>query len=206
MAFFSSTVGDIVIPIRVMVTGVQEAQTSFDSLRGSMNLLRGIITQASITTFVFSMLMRRQSQTARRLATVQENTAETIRKYGRHSLEAKQALRQLEQAQENAKFAQIEFMLQTVLTAGSLITLGFRIGDLITKLGLLKSAYIATALAKLAAFPVLGAAGLLAGAAIGGVAIGSIIFGGGDASDTTFDRQWKEVGVAVQRERRRQRR
>lgn len=202
--------GGTAIPviIRVYTQGIKEAQTGFDTLRGSMNLLRGIITQASITTFVFSMLMRRQSQTARRLATVQENTAETLRKYGRHSLEAKQALRQLEQAQENAKFAQIEFALQTVLTIGSIGTLIFRIGDLVTKLGLLESAYISVAIAKLVAFGggALGAIGLLGGAAIGGIAIGSIIFGGGDASDSTFDRQWKEVGVAVQRERRRQRR
>jgi len=148
--------------------------------------------------------MRRQSQTARRLQTVQENTAETIRKYGRHSLEATQALRRLEQAQENAKFAQVEFALQAVLTAGSLVTLGFRISDYIQQLGLLETSLWGVAVAKLAA---LGPLGLLAvgGAFVGGIAIGSIVFGG-RGSESEFDQQWQEVGAHVKRERNRMRR
>jgi len=215
----------IPVTIHVQMTGQQELQrdldtlqrrydflketmtetAGFDRLRGSFNLLRGIITQASITTFVFAMLMRRQSQTARRLQTVQENTAETIRRYGRHSLEARQALRQLEQAQENARFAQIEFALQTIFTIGSIGTLIFRIGDLITQLGILQAEYATTAVLKAAA---LGPAGILAvagGALVGGIVIGKIAFGDGD-SDTQFNQQWAEAGRYVQRERRRQRR
>ena len=194
--------GGLPVTILVAVKGVQEAVSSFDRLRGSMNQLRGIITQASITTYVFSMLMRRQSQTARTLQTVQENTAQTIRKYGRFSLEATQALRRLEQAQENAKFSQIEFAMQTVLTAASIFTLIFRVGEYIASLKILEGQLITIATLKAIAFPALA----VAGGIIGGIAIGSIVFGGGDASDAEFNRQWEEVGAVVKRKRNSMRR
>lgn len=192
----------IPLGIYTYLTGVSQTVSGFDRIRNSMYQLRGIITQASITTYVFAMLMRRSSQTARRLQTVQENVGQTIRRYGRYSLEATQAMRRLEQAQENAKFAQIEFAMQAIYSAGSILTLMFRIGEYIASLKILEATLWGVSVAKIAAFGVVAAAGV-----IGGIAIGSIFLGGrGGGEEASFDRQWAEAGRYVKDEWYRQRR
>ena len=162
--------------------------------------VNGFIVQASINAFVILLVYRQMASTQRRLQTVQENVAETIRRYGRNSLEARQALRQLEQAQENARLAQIGFYFQLVFTIGSVATLIARIPLLIAQLQALAASYSTVAASATAANIAMGPAGwallgLGAGAAI---TIGGIYlmggFGGGEAE---FDRQWSEAGRYV---------
>ena len=202
--------GGIPLVIQVAVTGVQSAQRQFETLRGAVNRFRSILTQTSITIFVFSMLMRRQRQTARRLQTVQENVGQTMRRYGRHSLQARQALRQLEQAQESAKFAQIEMTMQTFIAIGSIGTLVFNILDLIGRLSSLEASYLAVAYAKFLALGPAGKAVFLATAGIGAFAIGQVVLGGfgggGGGTPSSFDQQWAEAGRYVKDEWNRQRR
>ena len=179
---------------------VQQTSSFMSQLGRTIASVNGFIVQASINAFVILLVYRQMASTQRRLQTVQENVAETIRRYGRNSLEARQALRQLEQAQEDARLAQIGFYFQLVFTIGSVATLIARIPLLIAQLQALAASYSTVAASATAANIAMGPVGwallgLGAGAAI---TIGGIYlmggFGGGEAE---FDRQWSEAGRYV---------
>ncbi|MHA1290349.1 MAG: hypothetical protein ACTSPB_23460, partial [Candidatus Thorarchaeota archaeon] len=172
---------------------VQQTSSFMSQLGRTIASVNGFIVQASINAFVILLVYRQMASTQRRLQTVQENVAETIRRYGRNSLEARQALRQLEQAQEDARLAQIGFYMQMIFTIGSITTLIARIPIIIAELKALALAFsevtTSATLANIAMGP-LGWAllGLGAGAAI---TIGGIyLMGGFGGGETEFDRQW----------------
>jgi len=179
---------------------VQQTSGFMSQLGRTIATVNGFIVQASISAFVILLVYRQMASTQRRLQTVQENVAETIRRYGRNSLEARQALRQLEQAQEDARLAQIGFYMQMVFTIGSIATLIARIPIIIAELKALALAFsevtTSATLANIAMGP-LGWAllGLGAGAAI---TIGGIyLMGGFGGGEVEFDRQWSEAGRYV---------
>ena len=195
--------GRSVTTIRESVSGTAVQMQRFSNVVSSIN---NMIVQMSITSFVFLLTMRQINSTQRQLATAQENAAEAIRKYGRNSIQARQALRRLAQAQENVRMAQIGFVVQTIATIGSIATLVMRIPELLTALGSLAASYSAVAASATAAKIAMGPAGWAALAVGAGVAVtigGIFLAGGVGASEAEFDRRWDEASAYVKRELRR---
>jgi len=183
-----------------------ETSSYYRKFGSAISSVNSLIVQMSITSFVFLLTLRQINSTQRQVATAQEQAAEAIRKYGRNSLQARQALRRLAQAQENVRMAQIGFVVQMIATIGSIATLVMRIPVLMAQLKALALAYseVATsaALAKIAMGPA-GWAALAVGAGVA-VTIGGIFLAGGvGASEAEFDRRWDEASAYVKRELRR---
>jgi len=189
--------GRSVTTIRESVSGTAVQMQRFSNVVSSIN---NMIVQMSITSFVFLLTMRQINSTQRQLATAQENAAEAIRKYGRNSIQARQALRRLAQAQENVRMAQIGFVVQTIATIGSIATLVMRIPELLTALGSLAASYSAVAASATAAKIAMGPVGwALLGLGAGvAVTVGGIYLAGGlGGGEAEFDRQWSEAGRYV---------
>jgi len=190
--------------LKVRITNLNQTTSAssqyFRQYGSVISSVNSMIVQMSITSFVFLLTMRQINSTQRQLATAQENAAEAIRKYGRNSIQARQALRRLAQAQENVRMAQIGFVVQTIATIGSIATLVMRIPELLTALGSLASLYSAVAASATAAKIAMGPVGwalLGLGAGIA-VTVGGIYLAGGlGGGEAEFDRQWSEAGRYV---------
>jgi len=182
------------------------ASSYYRQFGSAISSVNSLIVQMSITSFVFLLTLRQINSTQRQVATAQEQAAEAIRKYGRNSIQARQALRRLAQAQENVRMAQIGFAVQMIATIGSIATLVMRIPVLMAQLQALAASYSAVAASATAAKIAMGPAGWAALAVGAGVAVtigGIFLAGGVGASEAEFDRRWDEASAYVKRELRR---
>jgi len=177
-----------------------ETSAYYRKFGSAISSVTGWITQMSITTFVFLLTLRQMHSTQRQVATAQEQAAEAIRRYGRNSIQARQALRRLAQAQENARLAQFGFFIQIIATIGSITTLILQLPVLKMQLQAVAAEYAklaATATAAKIAMSPLGM-GMLALGIGTAITIGGIYLAGGlGGGEAEFDRQWSEVGRYV---------
>jgi len=182
------------------------ASSYYRQFGSAISSVNNLIVQMSITSFVFLLTLRQINSTQRQVATAQEQAAEAIRKYGRNSIQARQALRRLAQAQDNARIAQFGFYMQIIATIGSIATLVMRIPVLMAQLKALAASYSLVASAATSAKIAMGP-GSWAALALGigtAVTIGGIyLMGGVGASEAEFDRRWDEASAYVKRELRR---
>jgi len=177
-----------------------ETSTYYRKFGSAISSVNNLIVQMSITSFVFLLTLRQINSAQRQVATAQEQAAEAIRRYGRNSIQARQALRRLAQAQENVRMAQIGFAIQMISTIGSVATLIMRIPVLMAELKALAAAYSAVATTATAANVAMGPLGWAALAIGAGVAVtvgGIYLAGGFGGGEAEFDRQWSEAGRYV---------
>jgi len=182
------------------------ASSYYRQFGSAISSVNNLIVQMSITSFVFLLTLRQINSTQRQVATAQEQAAEAIRKYGRNSIQARQALRRLAQAQENARIAQFGFYVQIIATIGSIATLVMRIPVLTAQLKALAVSYLLVASAATSAKVAMGPGGWAALALGIGTAVtigGIYLMGGVGASEAEFDRRWDEASAYVKRELRR---
>jgi len=191
--------GKMVVEIRSANQSLQETSRSVMSYGRALGTVRGFITQVSISSFVFFLLQRRLRSSAEAVRRTQDQLNETIQRHGRLSDEARDAMERLRYAQEEARMAQVEFGIQMIFFISSTAHLLAQLPQLISALGVLKTALLGVASAGALANISLGPIGLaaLAGA---GIAIGAVyLMGGlgGGSPEQQFDRQWDEAGRYV---------
>jgi len=178
-----------------------ETAAYYRKFGSAISSVTGWITQMSITTFVFLLTLRQMHSTQRQVATAQEQAAEAIRRYGRNSTQARQALRRLAQAQENARLAQFGFFIQVIATIGSITTLILQLPVLKMQLQATAAAYSELALAAGSARAAMGDPTAWTAIALGigtAITIGGIYLAGGlGGGEAEFDRQWSETGRYV---------
>lgn len=149
----------------------QQTSRQLMSMGRAIGVMRGFIAQASISSYVILLLMRRMRTSARRVRDTQQRLNEVTKEYGRYSLEARDALERYQDALEDAQYAQFEFGLQMIFLVGSVFNLIASLPQLIAALQTLKQALYGAAAAGIAAHAAIGPLGwLLLALGMGGAA------------------------------------
>jgi len=188
--------------VQMTLDGDAAVQSRIQNVGRTIGLFNSLIVQASITTFVFSIIQRGVRHGAERLRDAQERLNEEVAKSGRFSKDAKERYRELKIAQEDYNMALIQQNIQYITLAGSMIVMITNTARLLGQLGALTAAYTALGVARRWAWGIIG----LAVGAIGGIAIGALYMGSrGGGGEPDFEGYGRQFSRRLKQEYRRQR-
>ena len=188
------------LTVQTTLTGDTLVQSRLEGLSRTIGLFNSIIVQASISTFVFSIIQRGVRHSAERVRDAQERYNEALAEGGRFSKETMERQRELQIAQEDYNMALIQQNIQYLTLAGSIVVMIANTVQLLSSVQGLTAAFLALGTAR--QFALGGIVGGIAGLGIG-IAIGAVHFGGGEPN---FDRAGNQFSRRLKQEYRRQRR